>query len=801
MRVDELLFKLENPQVYTGKEINAINKGFDKDRVNICLVFPDKYEIGMSHYGIKVLYHTLNRIKDVNAERCFLPEKKSINTFKKYNVPLFSLENKIPLKDFDLIGFSLLSEMNYTNVLQILELSQLPLKSDQRNDTFPLVAAGGICSVNPEPMREFIDCFAIGDGEVIFPDIIRLLLEGKRKKSKKEELLNSLEKIDSIYVPYYSPVKKTGRFYTPIIQAGRVKKRILKDLNNGIPDEKVIVPLTNVVFNRLDVEIARGCPENCRFCQAKSYYSPFRVKSFNKTLYFINQALKQTGFESFSLLSLSSGDYPYLNDLLKLIPDVINPCISFSVSSLRPSTISDNLLKTLALFRRTGITIVPEAGSERLRRIINKNVSNEEIFKAVDLALKYEWEKIKLYFMIGLPRETEEDVHAIVELFDRIMELVKSKKKKIKIHASFSPFVPKPHTPFQWEKMEDLNSIFEKIDHLKKNLKKYRNLDLDFHDPRNSAVEAILARGDFRAGKIIQEAFNKNEIYSAWDKDFNFSIWDDLIKRYSADEFLKEISTGETLPWDFIDVNYTKDYMLSEYKKIESGIPTYSCSDMDCYVCEGCNFRMNREFTIVEEDPFVPDAPVKKIAEFNKVRIFYQKTGDFRFFSQLSMLKYVERLIRKSGIRFRCTEGFHPRIKISSLPPLPVYATSLAEVIELYLDAGLKESEILNRLNVISDDFKFLRVQICNSAPSLSKDIQFIEYEIYGKNLDSKLKIIKESIVPSESISYSDFKLFLRMDYSTKGQDRFSRIYRILDPDKKSTANLTRKNVIFRCGL
>lgn len=797
MNVNKFLLKLRNPQAYTGKEINVVKKNFNKDSINICLVFPDKYEIGMSHYGIKILYHILNKKKDVNVERCFLPEKESIEVFKKLNFPLFSIENKISLKDFDLIGFSVLSEMNYTNILQILELSQIPLKTKDRDRNYPFIAAGGISVINPEPLREFIDFFCIGDGEVLFPDIIKILFEIKRKESNKKSCLKMFDKVEGIYVPSLFPIKKQGRFYKPDLKARKIKKRVLNEIDNSFPFKKIIVPITNVVFNRLDVEIARGCPQTCRFCQAKSFYAPFRVKSLERTIDFIKHALNGTGFESFSLLSLSSGDYPYIKELIELIPGVTNPHVSFSISSLRPSAISDDLLSAISCFRRTGITIVPEAGTQRLRNVINKNVTDDEVFKAVELALKYNWKRIKLYFMIGLPTETIEDIDSIVKLIEKINFIIKSKNKNMKIHASFSPFVPKPHTPLQWAKRESLDIIKKRTNHIKQGLKKYRNVDLDFHLPLKGVVETILTRGDFRVGELILKAFKRGEIYSAWDSDFNYSVWDKLINECNCNDFLSEIDLDEDLPWDFIEVNFKKGFLKKEYERALSCTPYPSCVDLKCETCKACFFEMERHKDLKFQHENIGKNRKETKLDFNKVRIFYEKKGDFKFFSHLSLMKYIERLIRKSGMDFRITEGFHPRIKMISLPPLPVFAYGLNEVIELYLDSKLTEQMILGLLNSVSGELKFKKVVICNESKKLMKDIHFVEYEIKVRDYKKQKDKIKEFITDTDSISYSEDKLLLRIDYSRAGLERFSKIYKSIDPERKFCFNLTRKNVIF----
>jgi radical SAM family uncharacterized protein/radical SAM-linked protein len=806
----EFLFKLENPQVYTGREINAARKTFSNDKVNVCLVFPDKYEIGMSHYGLILLYHALNKMEKVNAERCFLPGKPSIKTFKTYNVPLFSLENKISLKEFDIIGFSLLSEMNYTNVLQVLDLAGIPLRTRDRHGTFPIIAAGGISAVNPEPLREFIDIFGIGDGEAIFPDIIAAVSEAKEKKHTKEALLSRLDNIKSVYVPaLYPPVKK-DRFYSPDLESGAIKKRVIKSIEESLPGDRVIVPLGNVIFDRLNVEIARGCPKNCRFCQAKSYYAPYRFTSPGKNLQHIVGGIEETGFETFSLSTLSAGDYPYLNELLQLIPQVITvPGISFSLSSLRPSTLSHRLLSTIAMFRRTGITIAAEAGTLRLRNVINKDVTDDEIFQAVELALRNKWQKIKMYFMFGLPTETMADIEGIVRLIRQVLQMAKGAEQKIKLHTSFASFVPKPHTPLQWAKREALTGLREKIGHIKANLKGIRNLDLDVHVPHNGVVETILARGDYRVGELLLKAFENGEIFSAWDADFNYPVWEEMIYNSVYEEFLSEFSLDETLPWDFLQVNFKKDYMKKEYQKALAAVPTPSCAQRECKDCSGCIYTMKqpekekqptREITQITETGFdeKPGKPVDMV--YNKTRIFYEKTGDFIFFSQLTMMKYIERLIRKSGIVFKCSAGFTPRIKIMSLPPLPVFATGLDEVVEIFVDASLKEGEILERLkrSAAPEGLTFKSVVECNDTPPLSRDIHFMGYEIIVKDLPLHIDDIAQHLGETDFASFSDNRLILTMDYSRQGQERFAKIYKIIDPGKERTMYLTRTHVKFK---
>jgi len=805
MTIQELMFHIENPQVYSGREINVIRKHPGPgDRLHICLVFPDKYDIGMSHYGLQLLYHQLNRLPQVVAERCFLPDKSAITVFKQHQVPLFSLESKRPLKDFDLIGFSLLSEMNYTNVLQVLDLAGIPLLSRDRDHDDPLVAAGGICSINPEPLRDFIDVFAFGDGEALFPEILDVLVKVGGKKGGRETIIDQFSHQPGLYVPARVPVHRQGRFYLPALNPGQIEKQTIADIDESFPDEKLIVPITNVVFNRLTVEIARGCPQTCRFCQARSYYAPFRCKSLPRTIGHIKNTLPGTGFETFSLSTLSAGDYPQMKEILELIPQVISPDISFSVSSLRPAAISPYLLSTISLFRRTGITIVPEAGSERLRRVINKDVTDREIFQAIDLACRHNWQKIKLYFMIGLPTETEQDIDAIVTLVEQILEKIRAHKKKMGLHISFSPFVPKPHTPLQWARMENLAEIDARIARLKNSLKKYRWINMDFHAPQNAIIETILTRGDNRVGGLLLAALQAGEIFSAWAGECHFATWEALIDRFNCREFLTEIDPEEPLPWDFIQVNYTKEHLAKEYRKALAGEMTPPCSPDRCRVCQGCAHGFpapgsqpgdTNEAGIL---PQIPQPPAPRETTFQQIRLFYEKKDDFIFFSHLSLIKYLERLIRKAGLEFKCSGGFHPRIKLSTLPPLPVYATGLNEVAEIYVPQGLKEQDILNTLNRASGDFQFQGVLACPHSPSLTRDIAFIHYRMMLAHLQSYAQEILKNLSATDAVVFDQDLLSLRIDYAHGGQERFARIYKLIDPEKKLTRHLTRTQVTFR---
>jgi len=805
MNIEELLFRIRNPQVYSGREINVVRRVFDRRHINVCLTFPDTYEIGMSHSGIKILYHLLNRLDGVAAERSFLPDRAGIQVFKENRYPLFSLENRIPLSEFDLIGISLLSELNFTNVLQLLDLSGIPLHSQQRDGKWPLIGAGGISIANPEPLRNIIDFFAFGDGELLMPEIVDVLKRARSETLTREQTLKALDQVEGIYVPRWYPVRSRGLFLVPDMGGKRVRKRILKDLDHSVLSADEIVPIGNVIFNRLTIEIARGCPQTCRFCQAKSYYSPFRAKGVEQTLAVLGRALDSTGFESFSLSSLSSGDHPRLSELLAAIPTVMRTGISFSVPSLRPSTLSGQLLETLSQFRRTGITIVPEAGSERLRRVINKNVTDEEIMQAVAMALEHGWQRVKLYFMIGLPGETEDDIIELIELIEKIVDFSRGLRKRLAIHVSVSSFVPKPHTPLQWAAREALASLDKKIDLIRDRLKKHRQLTIDFHLPLRGALETLLARGDSRVGELLEAAFRRGQVFTAWDADFDPSAWQQLLAEYDFSTFFSEIPVDMDLPWQHIDLNFQPSHLLAEYRRAQSALPTPDCSQTDCRQCRGCLFMPVAKSSVTGTKSSVmgtkPEAvvapPVRPPPPFRKLRIFFRKDGDFRFFSHLTLMQYIERLLRKSGLEFKTVGLFHPRPKMASPPPLPVYSQGLAEVVELSVAGNLTETEMLERITRVAGEFTFTAVR-CRETPPLGRDLGQVDYEMTCPVTDEVLAEVRRLLVDGEAITRLDSEVNLSIDYSRDGPRRFSQIYRLLDPERRMTRYLTRRRIGFK---
>jgi radical SAM family uncharacterized protein len=803
MKPQDLLFNIQNSQHHTGLEINAYPPSFSKNKLNVCLVFPDTYDIGMSHQGIKLLYHFLNQHPRVNAERCFLPDPLAIPVFRDTQTPLFSLESKTCLADFDLIAISLLSELSFTNVLAVLDLAQIPLLYQDRVSA-PLIAMGGISAINPEPLRLFADFFALGDGEVLFPQIIGTMLKYVPFQDNRQKILKTLDDHPGFYVPALHPPLKKETFYIPDMAGKIVKKQFTPSIDQpSVHNTNTIVPLGQVVFDRLDIEVARGCPHSCRFCQARNYYAPFRIKSGEHVLEQIDATLKKTGFDTISLASLSTGDHPDLPLILDQINTVLPPCTTFSFPSLRPKTLTDQMLKTLSQYRRTGLTIVPEAGSERLRRVIGKTVTDQEIFTAVDNAIANGWQKIKLYFMIGLPTETDEDLLAIVKLVEKILDSAYVRRCKIDLTLSISTFVPKPHTPFQWAPRIGISEAKRRIRLVKEPLRNNSRIKFDFHSLEKGLVETILSRGDMRVGSLILDAFRAGEVFTAWDSAFHPDVWLDLIDKSDLMFLTQELSTETELPWSFIEINNTHATLAREYLAAITQSTTAQCSNLDCSKCKGCLSTHDHPLTPSKDNPAGNNAPqIRSPSDAVKVRLFYKKVDDFRFFSHLSLQKYIERIVRISQLPFRYTEGFHPRIKMAMLPPMPVLAQSFCECIELYLDADMKAEEVLAAVNAVQAPLKFYKVtMLSDQSSSLMRDMQQMTYSFSGPTTLEQEQSLSAMLLENESCKRVENALFWTVSGQHDVAARFGKTYRLLDPEKQQTRHLTRISIQFTSDM
>ena len=596
--LDKFLLKVQKPARYTGGETNIVVKNFEKTECKVAFCFPDTYEIGMSHIGMKILYHLINEREDSLCERFYAPWPDMEEKLKLHNISLFSLENKRPLKDFDLIGFTLQYEMSYTNILNMLDMSDIPLRSENRTDE-PFVCFGGPCAYNCEPIADFADFVMLGEGEEIFGEVIEEYKTWKKSGKTRKEFLESIAKLEGIYVPSFYDVEYNEDETIKSIKtnnenaAERPRKRIIKDLDKVYYPEKPIVPFTEIVHDRIMMEIFRGCTRSCRFCQAGYIYRPVREKSPDKIVSACENLIKNTGYDEITLSSLSTSDYSCFNELAdKLIEITEKQNVSLSLPSLRVDNFSVDLMKRIQKVRKSGLTFAPEAGSQRLRDIINKNVKEQDLLNTSKIAFSNGWNTIKLYFMIGLPLELDEDVLAIADLaekvvnvyFDAAKEL--EKKRGVKVTVSTSTFVPKPFTPFQWDGQDEIENVVRK-QQLLKNAITRKQISYNWHESKLSFLEAVFARGDRRLSNVIELAHKKGCKFDSWNEHFKYESWLEAFAECGINpEFYanRKRDFEEVLPWSHIDVGVSDKYLMKERLKADKGETTDDCRNG----CTGC---------------------------------------------------------------------------------------------------------------------------------------------------------------------------------------------------------------------
>ncbi|MFH0941194.1 MAG: TIGR03960 family B12-binding radical SAM protein [Candidatus Omnitrophota bacterium] len=554
----ELLLSVRKPARYIGGEVNSIKKDLSKMSLKVCLCFPDIYEIGMSHLGLRILYDLINKQEDYCAERVFSPWVDMEEKMRSEHIPLWTLESREPVKDFDILGFSLQYELSYTNVLNILSLSDIPLKSSERDENSPLVIAGGILCLNPEPMAEFIDCFVIGEAEEVIIELMDVVRDHKKSghggHGDRQALLKSLSRIKGVYVP---SLKRNDSDF-------KISKRIVKDLDKVLDLDRWVVPYIEIVHDRVGIEIMRGCPNHCSFCQARASFFPLRVLDAEKILEVVRKLYSRTGYEAVSLLSLSSSDHPRLTEMVKALTEEFKEKgVSISLPSLRAKNLVGELSGILADMRKTSLTFAPEAGSERLRKLIHKNIDIEELIEVSRKAFSSGYRLLKLYFMIGLPTETNEDLDQIRDLCVKLSQMRKEiDHHPAQLNVTISNFIPKPHTPFECERAASYEELLAKQDYLKGIFRGYRGfIHLKFHDARMSFIEALFARGDRRLSGVILNAFQKGAKFDAWYELFNFSIWQEALMDDHIDPlvYLSSKNHSDRRAWDFIFIDPMRD--------------------------------------------------------------------------------------------------------------------------------------------------------------------------------------------------------------------------------------------------
>lgn len=691
------LINVRKPSRYLGTEINAVHKDWQKVKVRMALVFPDLYEIGMSHLGLSILYHIVNQHTDFLAERAFVPDLDLEELIRRQNYPLLSLESRKPLREFDILGFTLPYELCYTNVLTVLDRSGIPFYARERDKNYPLVIAGGSCAVNPEPMADFFDAILVGDGEEAIMEMANAYRHWKESAIGKDRLLELLARIEGVYVPShfkiaYGPEGNIRAIEPSTATYTKVLRRVVSDLDQVPYPVRPIVPYTRPVHDRISLEISRGCARGCRFCQAGIIYRPVRERRPNTILRIAEESLATTGWEEISLLSLSTGDYLNLEPLMVALMNRYS-CkqVAISMPSLRVGTLTPEIMAEIKRVRKTGFTLAPEAGTARLRSVINKNISEEDLLATAKEAFQSGWNLLKLYFMIGLPTETYADLDGIVDLTRRVLACGSHTGRRCSVNVAISTFIPKAHTPFQWESQISIEESWHRLEYIKNALQS-RRIQVKWHDPHQSFLEGALARGDRRLAELIERAYRIGCRLDGWGDHFQFSLWQQAAAEAGLElEFYTGRRDLETLlPWEHIDCHVGKEFLVEEKNKAMQSETTPDCRKDGCIHCGVCDgerraVRLSESF----QDHFTPSKSLPSMKSI-RLRVHYGKLKQARFFSHLEITRIFSRALKRADINLAYSKGFHPMPKMVFSTALPVGTESIAEYVDLTIVGPIK---------------------------------------------------------------------------------------------------------------
>ena len=768
-RLEPLLPTVEKPGRYLGLERNVVRKDLSSASVTLALAFPDTYEIGMSHTGLKILYEIVNRRPDLACERVYAPWTDLERKMRERAIPLFSTESFAPVADFDVLGFSLQAELNYSNIVNMLDLAGVPVWQRDRRADDPIVLGGGPCTANPEPIADFFDAFLIGDGEEALLRVLEVV--GQDPGVDRRETLARLAGIEGLYVPslYDIGYDELGRIASIARNDPRAperpKRTWLPVLRPGDYPEKPMVPSVEIVQDRLGLEVMRGCTQGCRFCQAGYWYRPVRELDPDDVAAMTRRFIAESGWSEVGLLSLSTADYSQIEPLVRcLAPELGDRRVSISLPSLRAEAFSVGLADAVSEVRKSGFTFAPETGSDRLRRVINKTFTNADMIQAADVAFARGWDLIKVYTMIGLPTETRADLDELVSLVEGILAQGRKHGRK-QVNVSVGSFVPKSWTPFQWAPFDGLALLQEKLAYLKDRFRRVRGARMKWHEPREAEVECVLSRGDRRLARVIHRAWSSGVKFDGWTEHFRHDLWIEAFQAegISKDAYLREYDVEEILPWDILDVSITKRFLQVELVKARREMRTEDCKWGHCYACgvpgNGSDTVLARSMpgslptldpkVSTSADPAAYREPAKGAAYRQKPmpdlpsaarvhrqgdrvfrhRITFQKTDDARFLSHRNTMDVFERAIRAAGLPARYSEGFNPHMKLSMGPALPLGLESRQEIFEVEGTAAFPESAAGRINEKLPPGLRVLElVVLAAGEPALSKSVKSARY-------------------------------------------------------------------------
>ncbi len=773
-KIQKQLLKVKSPSRYIGGEFNSIVKDKSKVDVRFAFCFPDAYDVGMSHIGMKILYSLKNARENWWCERVFAPWPDYEALMRENDIPLYGLESLDPIKEFDFIGFTIQYELCYTNILNMLDLAGLPVPAAERSEDDPIVIAGGPCVCNPEPLCDFIDLFVIGEGEEANLELMELYEQMKKSgEYTKQSFLERAAQIGGIYVPSFYDVsyKEDGRIESVVPnRAGvpeKVTKRIIADFDKVFYPEKFVIPFSEIVHDRSVVEVLRGCIRGCRFCQAGFIYRPFREKRADTILKEAKCLCSSSGYEELSLASLSTSDHYDIEGVLsKMTGYTEGERINLALPSMRIDRFNKELMEQLSKVRKSGLTFAPEAGTARLRDVINKNLTEDEIMSACRTAFEGGYAGVKLYFMLGLPTETDEDIIGIADLAKRIADLYFNMKdrprgQKLSISISCATFVPKPFTPFQFEPQISVDEINRRQKLLLDCVKGKRYINVSYHNYKISVLEAALAKGDRRQGAVIKRAWELGCKFDGWDELYNFDAWMQAFADTNTDiEFYSHRGSAydEQMPWEHLDYMVTKEFLIRENKKAHEGIATRNCREG----CSGCgvNKAAGKEcFADEKSGALTSPVPAQATAEAphgeplaNKkpVRVFFEKKGRAVYISHLDLLRAMQRALKRSELPVWYSEGFNPRIYLNFPLALSLGVEGTREPMDFYIVEDISFEEIVSRLN---GELPEGLCAVGAAAPvHLNKEIGFAEYTLTYSGSMADVKAALDSFMAQEKI-------------------------------------------------